>query len=61
MMNGSAIRTGACLPRNANPRGSRIDLCKTIRAQQVEGTTVKSVGDETETPQHTGKQEHYND
>src|ERR1700732_1990936 len=28
MMNGSAIRTGACLLRSANPRGSRIDLAR---------------------------------
>jgi hypothetical protein len=28
MMNGSAIRTGACLLWSANPRGSRIDLAR---------------------------------
>src|SRR6202023_221665 len=28
MMNGSAIRTGACLLSSANPRGSRIDLAR---------------------------------
>src|SRR6202043_1972127 len=28
MMNGSAIRTGACLLLSANPRGSRIDLAR---------------------------------
>src|ERR1700726_160129 len=28
MINGSAIRTGACLLRSANPRGSRIDLAR---------------------------------
>src|SRR6202165_5259485 len=35
MMNGSAIRTGACLLWSANPRGSRIDLARrfTLRLQ----------------------------
>jgi hypothetical protein len=35
MMNGSAIRTGACLLWNENPRGSRIDLARqfTLRLQ----------------------------
>src|SRR5258707_1422514 len=28
MMNGSALRTGACLLWSANPRGSRIDLAR---------------------------------
>jgi hypothetical protein len=28
MMNGSAIRTGACLLWSADPRGSRIDLAR---------------------------------
>src|SRR6202011_3536849 len=30
MMNGSAIRTGACLLWGANPRGSRIDLARKL-------------------------------
>src|SRR5258708_21454450 len=33
MMNGSAIRTGACLLWSANPRGSRIDLARQFALQ----------------------------
>jgi Integrase core domain len=35
MMNGSAVRTGACLLWSANPRGSRFDLTRQFASTAV--------------------------
>src|SRR6267154_4986290 len=45
MMNGSAIRTGACLLCSANPGGSRIDLARQFALQlQLSATHTRRAG-----------------